>query len=178
MVLLLVTVFLLLLLLRWLFTPYFQWKMRTQLQTNRTSHLYEGQAQVTPAKPNLLASQEPLDGVHISIIIPSYNEEDRLPGTLRETIAFLEAGIKAGEYGKTEIIVVDDGSRDKTFEIACKFSEQSLRSSVVVRVIQLVPNSGKGGAVKFGMMQARGAYLLFCDADAATDIKDFRKVFA
>jgi len=99
---------------------------------------------------------------YLSVVIPAYNEEDRLPETLRNTIAFLRQ-----QSYSSEIIVVDDGSGDKTRETAESFREDF----PWLRVIKYNPNRGKGYAVKTGMLEARGSYRLFMDADYAVPIK-------
>ncbi|SVC65558.1 uncharacterized protein METZ01_LOCUS318412, partial [marine metagenome] len=101
------------------------------------------------------------NNIFLSIIIPAYNEEKRLPSTLVTTIDFL----KRQKYA-SEIIVVSDGSIDKTKEIAEGFK----RSFSEFTVIEYFPNIGKGAAVKLGMEVSRGDYRLFMDADMAVPI--------
>jgi len=101
------------------------------------------------------------NNIFLSIIIPAYNEEKRLPSTLVATIDFL----KRQKYA-SEIIVVSDGSIDKTKEIAEGFK----RSFSEFTVIEYFPNIGKGAAVKLGMEVSRGDYRLFMDADMAVPI--------
>jgi glycosyltransferase involved in cell wall biosynthesis len=99
--------------------------------------------------------------IFLSIVIPAFNEEGRLSGTLVPTIEFL----KKQEY-RNEIIVVSDGSTDKTREVA----ESLVPSFPTLRVIEYFPNRGKGYAVKTGMYAAAGKYRLFMDADYAVSI--------
>ena len=94
----------------------------------------------------------------ISIIIPAYNEENRLGKTLKTVKNFMVGK----EY---EIIVVDDGSTDTTVEVA--------KNAGVVLVENKV-NKGKGYSVKNGVMQAKGDYILFSDADLSTPIDELR----
>jgi len=102
--------------------------------------------------------------LEISIIIPAYNEEQRLKSTLEKVVAYLE------EYNPNyEIIVVDDGSKDKTFELASAFHPK-------VRAIKQPRNMGKGAAVRTGMMAANGKLLLFSDADLSTPIYEINKI--
>ena len=101
------------------------------------------------------------NNIFLSIIIPAYNEEKRLPSTLVATIDFL----KRQKYA-SEIVVVSDGSIDKTKEIAEGFK----RSFSEFTVIEYFPNIGKGAAVKLGMEVSRGDYRLFMDADMAVPI--------
>ena len=105
--------------------------------------------------------------VDLSLVIPAYNEEQRLPETLRKYHAYLAS---AGEKRTFEILVVDDGSAtDGTAVVAEDFARDH---PGVVRVLRLRENRGKGGAVKRGVMCARGRKILFADADAATEITD------
>ncbi len=100
-----------------------------------------------------------------SVVIPAYNEARRLPPYLDEVVAHFEG--RAEPY---EVIVVDDGSTDGTPEVV----EAGRRPSV--RVLRLGRNSGKGAAVRAGMLAARGAYRLFTDADGATPIAELKRL--
>jgi dolichyl-phosphate beta-glucosyltransferase len=97
----------------------------------------------------------------VSIIIPAHNEETRLPHTLEQVLAFL----KQQDYA-SEVLVVENGSRDRTFEIAEGFARQhpSLR---VLRETE----RGKGLAVRRGMLEAAGEYRFMCDADLSMFIE-------
>ncbi len=90
----------------------------------------------------------------ISLIIPAYNEEKRIGDTITKASHFLQEHFK--QY---EIIVVDDGSEDKTVEIIRKIDDKR------IACIALEQNCGKGRAVQVGMNSARGRYCLFTDAD-------------
>lgn len=98
--------------------------------------------------------------MHLSIVIPAFNEEPRIGDTLRLANAYLS---KQGY--DAEIIVVDDGSTDRT-----AFVVQTLYPDV--RVISYAQNRGKGYAVKTGMLAAAGDYRIFMDADGSTPISD------
>lgn len=112
---------------------------------------------MTPAVPEL------------SIIIPSYNEGKRLPGTLRQIAAYLRASkIEA------EVIVVDDGSRDRTAEVAQSF----VKEIPSLRVVANGVNRGKGFSVRHGMLEARGRSVLFTDADLSAPIEEAGKLLA
>ncbi|XP_043289861.1 dolichyl-phosphate beta-glucosyltransferase [Venturia canescens] len=110
--------------------------------------------------------------VHLSVIVPAYNEEDRLSPMLDECLEYLE---KRKDSGLTyEVIVVSDGSTDKTVQVAQSYAERYN----TVKVLALVKNRGKGGAVRLGMQSARGSVLLFADADGATKFSDLDKLDA
>lgn len=100
--------------------------------------------------------------IYLSIVIPAYNEETRLLRTLQETVSFLNR-----QKYTSEIIVVSDGSTDWTKETALSFAG-NFRN---LRVIEYFPNRGKGYAVKKGMLEARGEYRLFMDADYAVPVE-------
>lgn len=102
--------------------------------------------------------------VDLSVVIPAYNEEAVLDETLDDVIRYL-----ASRAGSFEVIVVDDGSPDRTTEMAQGWASRDSR----VRLIRLERNHGKGYAVKTGMLAARGEIALFMDADGATGIGEF-----
>lgn len=114
-------------------------------------------------------SLEDSGSLELSVIVPAYNEETRLPVMLDECLAFLE-----GRKKSYEVIIVDDGSKDVTTEVAQGYVTKY--SSEKVRVLKLVQNKGKGGAVRMGMLRARGRTLLFADADGATKFADIVKL--
>lgn len=121
--------------------------------------------------------------LYLSVIVPSYNEEDRLPVMMEETLQFLESKTSnksgAGDSWSKEgyeIIVVDDGSRDCTSKVAMMYVEKY--GDDKVRLLKLEKNRGKGGAVRLGMLSARGRYVLMVDADGATRFSDLDKLFA
>lgn len=111
---------------------------------------------------------------YLSIIVPAYKEVDRLPIMMKDTMGYLEERQKKDSKFTYELIIVDDGSPDKTSETALKFSEQY--GTDIVRVLTLDANRGKGGAVRMGVLSARGEWILFADADGATKFSDFTKV--
>jgi len=100
-----------------------------------------------------------------SVIIPAYNEENRLPNTLEQVFHFL------GKQSYTsEVIVVENGSADKTFETAQRFAGKH-------KSLQVIHNEqrGKGGAVQRGVLEARGEYVFFCDADLSMPVEEVAK---
>jgi dolichyl-phosphate beta-glucosyltransferase len=100
---------------------------------------------------------------HLSVIIPAYNEQERLPRTLRDVTAYLSA-----QPFRSEVLIVDDGSRDATAEIVASWPA----GQVPTRLIQHPDraNHGKGAAVTRGMLAAAGDFRLFMDADNSTTI--------
>ncbi|KAK4561786.1 dolichyl-phosphate beta-glucosyltransferase [Recurvomyces mirabilis] len=154
--------------------------------------------------------------VFMSLVVPAYNEEDRLPGMLEEAVEYLEE--QYGHHGTVsksssngslqasgrqgdpnrgwEILIVSDGSKDKTVEIALEFARTHQLNKPAptpkgpwngagrptnitpgaIRVVQLEENRGKGGAVTHGMRHARGTYVVFADADGASRFGDLGKL--
>lgn len=103
-------------------------------------------------------------------MIPAYNEERRLPSTLDAVTAYL----RARRFDFAEVIVVDDGSRDKT--AAC--AESFAGGPIAVRVLRNPGNRGKGYSVRHGMLEGRGEWLLFTDADLSAPIEELDKLEA
>lgn len=143
--------------------------------------------------------------IQMSVVIPAYNEEERLETMLEEAVVFLDA-----EFGRTpkntkekanttkqrstpgkangrspngtitgiggyEIIIVNDGSKDKTVDVALAFSRK-YKLHDILRVVTLKENRGKGGAVTHGFRHVRGAYAIFADADGASRFSDLAKL--
>lgn len=106
--------------------------------------------------------------IKLSVIIPAYNEQERLPQTLSEASAWLDAHLP-GDY---EIIVVDDGSSDETCQKVREFQQNSN-----ITLLEQVINQGKGAAVRRGMLAATGNYRVFMDADHSTHIMEIEKAF-
>jgi dolichyl-phosphate beta-glucosyltransferase len=101
----------------------------------------------------------------LSIVIPAYNEEKRLPNTLEQVFHFLEK-----QPFVSEIIVVENGSNDRTFEIAQEFSDRLPN----VRVLHN-EQRGKGLAIQRGVMAAAGEYVFMCDADLSMPVEEISK---
>lgn len=110
----------------------------------------------------------------LSVIVPAYNEEERLPTMMEEAIEHLEKRQKSNPSFSYEVIIVDDGSKDKTTKTALKYSK--MYGTDKVRVLTLEKNRGKGGAIRLGMFVARGKHLLFADADGASKFSDLEKL--
>ncbi len=103
----------------------------------------------------------------ISIVIPAYNEESRLSPTLDRVLNFVRQ-----RAWDAEVIVVDDGSRDRTTDIVRDYAQ----SDGIVRLIQNPGNRGKGYSVRSGVLNARGKIVLFSDADLSSPIEEAPKL--
>lgn len=145
--------------------------------------------------------------VFMSVVVPAYNEQDRLGVMLTEAVEYLEQEYGAGRpkdskngHAKSrmnrkastsngnacsspqapegwEIVIVSDGSTDKTIETALAFARDlGSKASGNIRVVSLQKNRGKGGAVTHGMRHVRGKYAVFADADGASKFSDLGKL--
>ena len=106
---------------------------------------------------------------NISIIIPAYNEEARLGPTLNRVLDFVRQ-----QAWDAEVIVVDDGSRDRTAEIVTEYAQ----NNPILRLVQNHGNRGKGYSVRNGVLNARGSIVLFTDADLSSPIEEAPKLIA
>ena len=104
----------------------------------------------------------------LSVILPAYNEEVRLAQSLPVILDYL----KRQSY-TWEIVVVDDGSHDRTSEVATR-----LLAQVPHKVLRNEPNAGKGESIRRGMLEASGTWRLFSDADLSTPIDELGKFFS
>lgn len=105
--------------------------------------------------------------IYLSVIIPAYNEEKRLPTTLLAVDKYLSE-----QTYPYEILVVNDGSKDSTVKIVKNF--QRMIKNLIF--LEYGKNRGKGYAVRFGMLKARGKYRLFTDADNSTSVNQVEKL--
>jgi dolichyl-phosphate beta-glucosyltransferase len=110
-----------------------------------------------------------MEPVSYSIVIPAYNESERIQGSLHKIVSFL-----AEQQWSAEVLVVNDGSRDNTAEIVREFA---LRYPYI-RLIENPGNRGKGYSVRNGMLQATGDVILFSDADLSAPITESPKLFS
>ncbi|MCH8273655.1 MAG: glycosyltransferase family 2 protein [Armatimonadetes bacterium] len=106
---------------------------------------------------------------HLAVIVPAYNEEPRLADSLGRIREYLDSQA----YTWT-VLVISDGSTDRTPDIAKRFTEEDER----FELIEYRPNRGKGYAVRTGMLTAEADWLLLCDADLAAPIEEVEKLFA
>jgi len=104
--------------------------------------------------------------IQLSIVIPAYNEQERLPRTVVETIRWCTT-----RNIDFELIIADDGSRDQTLALAHLFEESDLR----IRALAC-PHMGKGATVRMGVLNAKGRFVLFMDADGATPLNEIPKL--
>lgn len=142
----------------------------------------------------------------MSLVVPAYNEEDRIETMLAEAVDYMQKEYRGGvSRAKAngnlksrkqqlnghashrsedqaedpigwEILVVSDGSTDKTIDTVLNFARRLGKSSSSVRVVSLHKNRGKGGAVTHGMRHIRGKYAVFADADGASKFEDLGKL--
>ncbi|KAI8320021.1 hypothetical protein GQ54DRAFT_340875 [Martensiomyces pterosporus] len=108
--------------------------------------------------------------VELSIIVPAYNEEERLPVLLNDVHDYVTQRRTRDKGFTFELVIMDDGSKDKTSEVAMEFAR--IHGIKEMKIVRHVINRGKGGAVTQGILCSRGKYLMFCDADGATRFSD------
>lgn len=104
--------------------------------------------------------------IRASIVIPAYNEEKRIPDFLDDIRKYMNRKTE-----KIEVVIVDDGSKDNTAAVVEKLAAEDPR----IRLIRQIPNQGKGAAVKRGVLEAKGDFVIFADADGATPIAELDK---
>lgn len=150
--------------------------------------------------------------VFVSLVVPAYNEEERLDAMLAEAVDYLRSefghpiakssqangkleesmsrrkkvvngGVSTSHTSANpaatgwEVLIVSDGSTDRTIETALKFARNlEGEAAAAIRVIALHENRGKGGAVTHGMRHVRGQYAIFADADGASKFGDLGKL--
>jgi dolichyl-phosphate beta-glucosyltransferase len=110
-----------------------------------------------------------LEAPQYSIIVPAFNESERISTTLERVL-----GYAAERRWNSEVIVVDDGSRDATTDIVREY----MQKNPTVRLLQNPGNRGKGYSVRNGMLNAQGDVLLFSDADLSSPIEEAHRLFS
>ena len=138
---------------------------------------------VSPTKPLLLHRLEDPSTSDLTVVIPAYNETERLPEMMAATIKHLTRttsavggrGLKNKKKRSFEILIVDDGSRDGTSATALQLAHKY--STCDIKVVTLEKNVGKGGAVRHGMLYGGGERLLMADADGASRIEDLEELW-
>ena len=106
--------------------------------------------------------------MEISVIIPAYNEEKRITPTIHSIVDYFDKS----EIKDYEIIIVLDGSQDNTLEVVNKLSQKYKK----IKIIDNKINLGKGAVVKQGVLESKGEYVLFMDADNSTHIDELDKI--
>ncbi|KAG8425054.1 dolichyl-phosphate beta-glucosyltransferase [Metarhizium acridum] len=173
---------------------YDRWLAERRLQEQK--HVRPQEAYPTPDAGSI----EPAE-LRLSVVFPAYNEEDRILPTLEEAVEYLDKNIGRNtptkspfspssrrhqrghshaaksntELGGYEILIVNDGSEDRTVEVALDFAHKHGLHDIL-RVVTLVKNRGKGGGVTHGLRHVRGEYVLFADADGASRFSDVSKL--
>jgi dolichyl-phosphate beta-glucosyltransferase len=122
--------------------------------------------------PSLVSNPAEVD---LTLVVPAYKEEKRLAKMMEETLPVVKQMVRDKAISKWEVIIVDDGSSDKTSEVALMFTVSEGASQV--RLCRLKHNRGKGGAVRMGMLRARGKAVLMLDADGATAAEEIPRIF-
>lgn len=108
-----------------------------------------------------------MSSLDLSVVIPAFNEETRIGTTLIRSLDYLQ-----NHRPSSELLVVDDGSTDRTAAIVDDLAQRNSR----LRLIRMPRNRGKGAAVRTGMLAAQGRMALFMDADLSTPIEELEKL--
>ncbi|KAJ0004571.1 hypothetical protein NQD34_010785 [Periophthalmus magnuspinnatus] len=143
-------------------------------KVNMTRHEKEKYFLSATGEKQIFPSLQDPFSVELSVVVPAYNEELRLPLMMEEAMDYLEERQKKTPSFTYEVIVIDDGSKDKTTQVAMQYTRKY--GADKVRVLTLVKNRGKGGAVRMGTLSSRGRLILMADADGATKFCDIEKV--
>lgn len=115
-----------------------------------------------------LAAKAPMPYPIYSIVIPAYNEARRIPATLESVVSWIRA-----KRWYAEVVVVNDGSRDRTVEAVRAFAE----GAPEVRLVENPGNRGKGYSVRHGMLDALGDVVMFTDADLSAPMEEAQGLF-
>jgi glycosyltransferase involved in cell wall biosynthesis len=107
----------------------------------------------------------------LSVIIPAFNEEQRLPNTLEQVLAHLQ-----DQPYRSEILVIENASQDNTYQVAKQFAQDHNSADLPIQVIR-EPQRGKGHAVKRGIFAASGEYRFMCDADLSMPVTEINRFF-
>jgi len=119
--------------------------------------------------PSQPAGAKTRESVELSIIVPAFNEEKRLPKTLDHICRYLRS-----RQLRAEVVVVDDGSTDRTAKVV----DDARAGFAELRLLSNGRNRGKGFSVRHGILEARGEFVLFTDADLSTPIEEVEKLLA
>ncbi|KAL6742534.1 hypothetical protein Aduo_015677 [Ancylostoma duodenale] len=154
------------------------WPKRKRRDFIASTSSYEGKGE--GARLTNLLREDPHDrpcftesSVYLSVVVPAMNEQERLPKMLDECLEYLLERRRNDDDFTFEVLVVDDGSTDRTADIGVEYGR---KHNGVVRVIKLEKNLGKGGAVRSGVLHSSGKLILFADADGATKFSDIERL--
>ncbi|KAJ3997693.1 glycosyltransferase family 2 protein [Lentinula boryana] len=128
----------------------------------------------SPDKPLPLTRLADPATVDLSVVIPAYNETERLPIMLEQTISHLRNSKSSSRT--FEILIVDDGSTDHTNNASLELA-QSKYPDIDIKVVTMELNQGKGAAVRHGMLYSGGKQLLMVDADGASRFQDLERLW-
>jgi len=161
--------------LKWLFLPIIKFYRGNRDVVYRSEQtFYDPKTHKNISFPSL---HDPAS-VDVSMVVPAWNEEKRIPPMLNATLAYLRDRLKLEPSFTYEIIVVNDGSTDKTCDVVEEFIKKQDEGTERIRLLKLAHNRGKGGAVREGVLRSRGRLILMVDADGATEIRDLDKLEA
>ena len=157
-------------LITWFIYPYTYYKNNLSKNSGLVVTIHTGGSHALLKNYDLLTNTTEL--TDLSIVIPAYNEQDRLSSTLDATIEFLNKWAKQKPLS-WEIVLVNDGSKDKTIDVIQRYCNKYYN----IKGVSFSFNCGKGAAVKYGMLCSNGKSILMMDADLATDINDLPKIY-
>lgn len=143
---------------------YFESKYKTNDIENRS---YDLRKKINSNKSDFIDK-----GIEISVIIPCYNEAQRITSTLISCIEYL----KINYQNQFEILIIDDGSTDNTLKVVCDIANQMNLKPHTLKYVKFSVNMGKGCAVKQGILHSYGRLCLFMDADGATKFSELSKL--
>ena len=157
------------------------WPLLKKSHSQRPARHHSGigaRPQLTENRPNRMRrmSAESPRAPHpsVTLVLPAYNEQERIGSALDELFGYLqrtgpprEGGRPASDMGAVEVLVVDDGSSDGTAAIVAARAETARTERPTLRLLR-EPHTGKGGAVRAGMLAGDSDYIVFADADLAT----------
>ena len=127
---------------------------------------------IVPNSPVVYYFMDPVErSIILTVLIPLFNEERRLPTTIAKFVAFVE-NFSDDEGRRAELLLVDDGSDDGTYALIQRYQREYAHlpiQSVTTRHL------GKGGAIRYGMSLARGQQVLMCDCDLSTSLEEYAR---